>query len=1293
MDDRLPDALARTTPNLRPDLLAVSFVRLATAAPVPWADMLRGEAALVVAQIIAFRLDDEVRRFDLANENGPAAAAAEIKNLAQQLDDWLTRIRQQLPAAFSDVLRALDQQMSLTARTKVLADASLAELTGVVRSRGFVTAADGNALTQARAIRAGLSAAHRQLVHAITSLKPAAQIAFDARIKAGTIEPAAGLILAELITAGVVDARLNDFTQRHTDFYYRDLIGQTPRGAAPERALLHLPSGAVPKLLREGTGMIARLENGKKVRFVTETDVPITPARITATAGLTYDTDTQVSLFSTLGAITGVRAAFEPAQSQPLNRSVFVAPAAPQVAMGLDIASDMFGLSEGHRRIDVTLYMQRATDLPAASPSGAPPPGSDPDPDIALELRSDPTLIRALGFQSTSEGIATLVAAVHAKAIERNCGPSMDLIYEVIASKILTVSPLRILLGRIMTLALVENHPWPTGAYWGALEARIIACERALTGQRDDAPPKPLAAGQTRVAGDIVEAFIREKSKDGEKGAFIYAPSDMFEKLLGDAFSVSLSTADGPLPAMVTQVMPIRASPDGPKSPAGFTIRLIYGADMPPITMPAEGTGTAPVLALRWNQQARVCPISFFERYTLDEIGIVVKVDGLRTLAGFSDDGAVAPAQAFQPFGARPTEGATFTVAAPEMARKPVTDVRLDLQWADLPDQPGGFAPHYAHYPEQTKVPAPKLTVDYLSGDGWKPVIETAIPMIDADPYDRHLLPHWHMAGPVQGGGVPASGHIPAKLPKSRAQLRAGAVRLTMTGAGDFGQAQYPLALIEAMRPRFIPLRPRHIPAAPYIPKLDSLQLGYTAAAIMSLEAPDSARPGDKVTQITPFGAREAFPHRILRNLGLFPPRLGLGTLYMQLSGAGALRQLGILFDIADSGHLRLVPAAVPLVWHYLTGDGWVALPATAISSDTTDGLLRSGVVTIDLPDDAATPDGEMPGGGVWVAVSAPWRGFETHPILTHVRTNGVWAISTQTNEVHAAAARDWRFEVASPGMSPPIEASRRAPPRRSEERGDYLARVSERLRHRQRAVTPYDVERLILEAFPDVWRVKCLPHLTRTSPLPQPGCTTVVVVRHPAAADAPQAAIGQERRFDAGTLEKIRAFLGKHGPENARYEVVNPAFDRLHVRAAIRFAPFLDDGAIASKLQRHLSSLLSVWTATDDLSRFGWSLNVPMLRAQIAALDDVIDVTDFSVLHFIADDTGSYRLCDTAQSDARGPLGSIIRPSRPWALALSTSDHSISAVERNQPITPTQSGIGRLRIGDMLIVGQEGRP
>lgn len=1231
--------------------------------------MLQAEPAVVVAQITAFRLDDETQRFDLAQDKTPQDAGAEIIALAQKVDDWLARIRKQWPNEFADVLGALDQQMDLTNRARGLARVSVPRLIGVVDKKGFGQRTAGSSLDNARAIQSGLRAAHRQMMHAIASLKPAAEIAFAARLKSGKIDPAIGLIIAELCAARDVDARLNMFTIRHTNFYYGDLIGQARRGAAPERALLHLPSGTTPKLLPKGTGLTARRADGAKLRFATETDVPVTPARVIATAALTYDTDPQVSLYSTLGGITGIRAQYEPADMQPLNRSVFVAPSEPAVDIGLDIASAMFLLAEGDRMIEVNLHMQRATHLPAASPSTDHAPIDAPDPDIALELRSDPALIRALGFADLGEGVAVITAKTHAAACKRRCQPSMSLIYEVIAGFILHADPLRLLLGRIVTLGLLEGTPWPTGDYWNTLQRAIATFAAELTGQHKHA---------ARDQDHVVEAFAREN------GTFIYSPADMFEKLLGDAFNIRMTTAEGLLTAKITQILPTSTGE------TGIRLRLAFGADMPPIAPPGDALTAAPTLQMRWNQQARVCPVSFLERYAIDHIGIDVAADGLRDLAGFSDDGPVAVGQSFTPFGMRPSEGARFTLAAPEMAGKPVTSVQLNLTWADLPTLVGGFSAHYAHYPSETIVPDPQIMVDYLSADGWKPVTQTKDPLINTRSYDNTLDPLWVLQGDILGSSQPASGKSGTRRPRTYAQIKAGAVRLTMTNCGDFGQAQYPLALVKAMRPRPLSRGEAPVPASPYIPKVSAITLGYKASSIMTLAAPDAARPGDRVMQITPFGTRECYPRLIRRNLGIFPPRLGLGTLYVQLAGAGALRQLGILFEIAASGHLRLVPDAVPLDWHYLTADGWVILPSTAISSDTTDGLLRSGVVTLDLPDNAATPDGEMPGGGVWLAVSARWPGFASHPVLSQVRTNGVWAVCRETDTPQTDAPRNWRFEIAQPGMSAPVEANRRAPPRPPETRPHYLARVSERLRHRQRAVTPFDVERLVLAAFPDIWRVKCLPHLSKSVPVAKPGHVTVVIVRHPG---APIPSLARERLFDVGTLEKVRAFLQRHGAPQAIYEVVNPSFDRIQVRAAVRFALFLDDGAAAKRLQINISKALSVWTARPEISRFGWELNVPMMKALICDSADVLHVTGFSVLHFVTDDAGNYRLADTAQSDRRGAMGAIIRPSRPWALPLSTMDHAITVSEDNQPVNPTQSGIGRLRIGDMLIVGQEGHP
>ena len=51
---------------------------------------------------------------------------------------------------------------------------------------------------------------------------------------------------------------------------------------------------------------------------------------------------------------------------------------------------------------------------------------------------------------------------------------------------------------------------------------------------------------------------------------------------------------------------------------------------------------------------------------------------------------------------------------------------------------------------------------------------------------------------------------------------------------------------------------------------------------------------------------------------------------------------------------------------------------------------------------------------------------------------------------------------------------SKEAKPSRSEAL-EYYRRISERLRHKNRAITSWDYEQIILENFPEVFKVKCL--------------------------------------------------------------------------------------------------------------------------------------------------------------------------------------------------------------------------
>ncbi len=1318
--ERLPAPLAPRRFLLRPERLAHAFClagkRLGAAEVAlaradrdagPWARLFQSEPAYLYSEILSFRAEDAGFVFAEALEAKPDRALHLLIALARQLDGWIARIRLDAPAPFSKQLDQLDKEANLGGLLAEITTSGPAALIRVAERHATVRTAaqSGNMLAKARATRERLRSLHALLRNAVTSLQASAQSAFDARLASKSLDPGLGLLVAELRTAAHVDAAINQIIDRHTTLYYTDIIGQTP--ALPGAELVLLDLGSVPRtgFLPPGSPLEARLPDSTVQSFETVAGVPISPARVADVRLLSFATNPNISYNRALGGITGVRAAqFDPLKRANPDGTLFDAGVDVPARMGLDMASPMLSLAEGTRRIEVSLHMTRSCNLPtqsrpltaeeqyvrASRRRAAARPVDPPnlrramatlpdhaDPEVRLALQADPDLLAAFSSGKPEIAVEALTVSITEFADQTNRTTSMGVVYEYLMGHVQSAAQLRLLLGRIVTLSLIEQHPFPAGDYWDRIFAQVERYREDLVGKT------PLDPEDTDHAQNsmIFAAFSQRPD-----GTIDYPPEDVFQSLLGDAFDVTVTTDAGPRAPDIMQVMPVLDK----RADGGITLSLRYDSSAPALT----GPDSAPCLALRYATDARLCPLSFFEAYAIETITLRCQVTGLKQLAAFSEDGPLTTDQTFQPFGARPEDGATFMVGCAEMARKPVTQVSIALDWARTPNPVGGFESHYETYGRNLDVPAPELTIDYLSGDGWKPVCAQPVPLFQNEGVTGALLPGWQFSGTVSGHSVPAQGKVTAQEYQSRQTIRAGMVRMQLSGtAGAFLADRYPMALVDAMRPRLIPRGPRKVPPAPYVPEISRFVLSYTAEATIELNAPDTARPGEAVRQISPFGSTSLFPVRQVKQARLFPKRLGYGQIAFQLTGPEVTGPTALLISVESSGHLRRVPAPNPITWVYLTNTGWQTLQETALSSDTTAGMMRSGVVVFDLPEDAARNASMMPSGGVWIAAVATKPNLEVFPALTGARVNGVWVRRCDDTFHAAGAPRSWSFNPAQPGLTELTEIPTPNYTRPAEPRDTFVARVGERLRHRKRGVTPWDMERMVLEEFPEVWMAKCLPHLSQASTDPAPGCVTLVVARN-----LPKAEVIRAPRpmlFDVATLQNIRMWLSKYCSEAARIDVVNPTFEQLQVRAKIAVRSNRENSAVAQMLRRDLARKLSVWTAEPALQRFGWSLNVHMLRAAIEGLDDVLDVTDFSLLHLVGDDSRSYQLLDTAQarSDPRGTYGPVLRPRFPWSLPLATRDHVLTIVSDLKEETPTAAGIGALTLGDMLIVGQRTPP
>jgi hypothetical protein len=147
-----------------------------------------------------------------------------------------------------------------------------------------------------------------------------------------------------------------------------------------------------------------------------------------------------------------------------------------------------------------------------------------------------------------------------------------------------------------------------------------------------------------------------------------------------------------------------------------------------------------------------------------------------------------------------------------------------------------------------------------------------------------------------------------------------------------------------------------------------------------------------------------------------------------------------------------------------------------------------------------------------------------------------------------------------------------------AEQAAGFQLRVSERLRHKRRALTAWDYERLVLERFPQIYKVKCLRD--DTGPQAQdPGRIVLVVIpdirnRLPFNPFEP--------KVPADQIRDIQAFLRDKTPPFARVEVRNAFYVPVKVRCGVRFLPGRDEGFCRQRLGDELNRFLSPW-AYDD--------------------------------------------------------------------------------------------------------------
>ncbi len=380
------------------------------------------------------------------------------------------------------------------------------------------------------------------------------------------------------------------------------------------------------------------------------------------------------------------------------------------------------------------------------------------------------------------------------------------------------------------------------------------------------------------------------------------------------------------------------------------------------------------------------------------------------------------------------------------------------------------------------------------------------------------------------------------------------------------------------------------LPKEPYLPRLSSIDIEY--------QAQDSE---NDILLFHIYPHENTFKEIEVESEPTFLPLFEQeGTLYIGLEKAMPGSQLNLLFQIAEStGNPDSGEAKVR--WEYLVKNKWKPLRKDfEVLSDETMGLINSGIIKFSLPRKIKNDNTCLPTGLYWIKAACDENANAVSKVVA----------------VHAQAAKvvfekqpgsDFsRFGMPLPAGSitelqkvdssidslvQPFDAFGGRPEEATEK---FYIRVSEHLRHKGRAVTEFDYERLVLEEFPELHLVKCINHT-----LGRDDCNRTIEVSpgHVAIAVIPD--ITQQKNANRLTpkiplskLKEIEKYLKSKISPFVRLQVLNPKYEPVNTKFNVQFNGGKSPAHYANNLEDRIKQFLSPWAFEDSHAiSFGNSL------------------------------------------------------------------------------------------------------
>lgn len=540
-----------------------------------------------------------------------------------------------------------------------------------------------------------------------------------------------------------------------------------------------------------------------------------------------------------------------------------------------------------------------------------------------------------------------------------------------------------------------------------------------------------------------------------------------------------------------------------------ITIPFVLNEDLPPVSsfnpekLEGQFSTAWPVIKATFKNSSPTAPDRFCNT-VIRKIAIRVNAQNVRNFVLQNDKTIIDHTKPFFPFTSNPSIGSKLYICCKEAFQKSLNYLKFSIDLGSVPS----FETHYQYYLDDSDSSGPikdssfKVKLEKWEENSWKNIPGSSL--------DKHGLFNGLKNGILkeisfgEQNGEPILSFEPDPslelLQGYNESAKTKFFKLSLTDPNlenfsAFGHDNFPKIFAREAIAFAKNGKGTGIPNPPYTPEIQSLSLDYESYKSWEL---DKIEQEDTIQffHLTPFGHYECRNgmencHRVHARSNfpfLLPSFLEEAYVYVGLKRLEPPQSVSLLFQLAvGTNDPNTIILSEDLNWSYLSNDKWISLESHEVLRDTTNQLKSSGIISLFIPEKASCQNNRMPEDIHWLRLSlAENKNLAGISRILAIRPNAVIAArlingaqtksSSDLIPIPLPAGSVKRLFEKSPAIKSIQQPYHSFGGRQKEQEIEFQARISERLCHKSRAIKIRDYENLILDAFPTIQKVKCLP-------------------------------------------------------------------------------------------------------------------------------------------------------------------------------------------------------------------------